>query len=80
MAFWENLKTHLKTLSLLNTKALNSKDVADVVDPLPPALLLWHVEHSSNEVLLLLWRFGQIKQVFIYKLITNEGKMLEIQN
>ena len=54
MAFWENLKTHLKSLSLLNTKALNSKDVADVVDPLPPALLFWHVEHSSKEVLLLL--------------------------
>ena len=78
MAFWENLKTHLKSLSLLNTKALNSKDVADVVDPLPPALLLWHVEHSSKEVLLLLWRLSQNKQ-----LVTNEsieGKMVEIQN
>ena len=34
-------------------KRLNSKNVSDVVDPLPPALLLRHVEGPSDEVLLL---------------------------
>ena len=43
-------------MSPLNTKVsvnLNSKDIANVVDPLPPTLLLWHVESSRDEVLLL---------------------------
>ena len=40
-------------MSPLNTKSSNSKDVSDVIDPLPPALLLGHVEGSSDEVLLL---------------------------